>query len=168
MDRARNRFAGVFAATLLAFLATGAAITVLPRYVSGPLGGGEVAVGLVIGVFAVGAVLSRPFAGRFADSRGRRPVLIAGALLMAAAGGMYELAGDVGTLVAARLTLGVGEGFLFTAGSAWIVDLAPAHRRGEAHRLLRHGDLGWARPGGADGGGPAGAGRLRARVGSPP
>ena len=33
-------------------------------------------------------------------------------------------------LIAARLVLGVGEGSLYTAGSAWIVDLAPVARRG--------------------------------------
>ncbi len=33
-------------------------------------------------------------------------------------------------LIAARLALGAGEGTVFTAGSAWIVDLAPPRRRG--------------------------------------
>ena len=33
-------------------------------------------------------------------------------------------------LIAARLVLGAGEGTVFTAGSAWIVDLAPPARRG--------------------------------------
>ena len=33
-------------------------------------------------------------------------------------------------LIVARLILGVGEGSLYTAGSAWIVDLAPPARRG--------------------------------------
>jgi MFS family permease len=33
-------------------------------------------------------------------------------------------------LIAARLVLGAGEGMVFTAGSAWIVDLAPPGRRG--------------------------------------
>ncbi|HEX8101076.1 MAG TPA: MFS transporter, partial [Solirubrobacteraceae bacterium] len=35
-------------------------------------------------------------------------------------------------LVAARLVLGFGEGFVFTAGATWTVDLAPADRRGQA------------------------------------
>ncbi len=33
-------------------------------------------------------------------------------------------------LIAARLVLGAGEGAVFTAGSAWVVDLAPPERRG--------------------------------------
>ncbi len=43
---------------------------------------------------------------------------------------MYLLPLGVGGLIAARLVLGVGEGAVFTAGSAWIVDLAPLERRG--------------------------------------
>ena len=33
-------------------------------------------------------------------------------------------------LIVARLFLGAGEGVVFTAGSAWVVDLAPPDRRG--------------------------------------
>ncbi len=34
-------------------------------------------------------------------------------------------------LVIARLFLGAGEGLIYTAGSAWVVDLAPDERRGQ-------------------------------------
>ncbi|HEX8101793.1 MAG TPA: MFS transporter, partial [Solirubrobacteraceae bacterium] len=81
--RPRARFLAVFAATLTAFLAIGSVITVLPRYVTGPLGGGDVAVGVVVGAFAFAAIVSRPLAGRLADARGRRRVVVAGAALMA-------------------------------------------------------------------------------------
>ena len=49
---------------------------------------------------------------------------------MAAGGFLYLLPLGVGGLIAARLVLGAGEGTVFTAGSAWIVDLAPPERRG--------------------------------------
>ena len=49
---------------------------------------------------------------------------------MAAGGFLYLLPLGVGGLIAARLVLGAGEGAVFTAGSAWIVDLAPPERRG--------------------------------------
>ena len=128
----RQRFAAVFASNLSAFLAIGAVLPVLPRYTSGPLGGGPVAVGVVIGAFAFSAVVSRPLAGRLADGRGRRTIVIWGTLLMAAAGALYFIPAGVGGLVVARLVLGVGEGFAFTAGATWAVDLAPLERRGQA------------------------------------
>ncbi|HKG37010.1 MAG TPA: MFS transporter [Solirubrobacterales bacterium] len=126
----RAAFAGIFAVTLLALLSVGAVLPVLPRYVRGPLGAGDVAVGFVIGAFAVTGLIARPFAGRLADARGRRPAVVIGSLLACLAGLLYFVPAGVPGLIAARLVLGAGEGMVFTAGSAWIVDLATPGRRG--------------------------------------
>ena len=127
----RSAFAGVFAATLLCFLAVGAVLPVLPRYVTGPLGAGDFAVGLVTGAFAFTAVIGRPIGGRIADRRGRRLVVVTGLLLTALAGLLYYLPLGVGGLVFARLVLGIGDGWVFTAGLAWAVDVSPLERRGQ-------------------------------------
>jgi MFS family permease len=123
-------FAGVFAVTFCGLVAVGAVLPVLPRFVHGPLDSGNVAVGVVIGSYAITGLLLRPFAGRLADRRGRKPAVLLGSILVAIGGFMYLLPWGVGGLVAARLVLGAGEGTVFTAGSAWIVDLAPIERRG--------------------------------------
>ncbi|HEY1285719.1 MAG TPA: MFS transporter [Solirubrobacterales bacterium] len=123
-------FAGVFAVTFAGLVAVGAVLPVLPRYVHGPLGSGDIAVGVVIGSYAATGLLLRPLAGRFADRRGRRPTVLAGSLIVAASGFLYLLPLGVPGLIVARLALGAGEGTVFTAGSAWIVDLAPPDRRG--------------------------------------
>ena len=75
-------------------------------------------------------LLLRPVAGRFADRSGRKPIVLAGSALVAVSGFLYLLPLGVPGLVVARLVLGAGEGSVFTAGSAWIVDLAPPERRG--------------------------------------
>jgi MFS family permease len=126
----------VFTAALLAFLAIGAALPVLPGYVRGPLHAGDVAVGVVVGAFALTAVVCRPLAGRQADVRGRRVVLVAGSLAMAAGGALYLLSTSVPALIAARLVVGAGEGAVYTAGATWAVDLAPEDRRGLALGLF--------------------------------
>ena len=123
-------FAGIFAVTFAGIVAVGAVLPVLPRYVHGPLGAGDIAVGIVIGSYAVTGLLLRPVAGRYADRRGRRPTILAGSLAVAVSGFLYLLPLGVPGLIAARLLLGAGEGAVFTAGSAWIVDIAPAGRRG--------------------------------------
>ena len=123
-------FAGVFAVTFCGLLAVGAVLPVLPRYVHGPLDAGNVAVGVVIGSYAATGLLLRPLAGRLADRRGRKPAVLLGSILVAVSGFMYLLPLGVPGLIAARLVLGAGEGTVFTAGSAWIVDLAPPDRRG--------------------------------------
>jgi MFS family permease len=128
--------AGVFLAALCAFLAIGAALPVLPAFVRGPLGAGDVAVGVVVGAFAITSVVCRPFAGRQADRRGRRVVLVAGALTMALGGALYLLSSGVLSLVLARLAVGAGEGAVYTAGATWAVDLAPEESHGLALGLF--------------------------------
>ncbi|MDQ3759287.1 MAG: MFS transporter, partial [Actinomycetota bacterium] len=126
----RAAFAGIFAVTGLGLLSVGATLPVIPRYVQGPIGGGDFSVGLVTGAFAITGLACRPLAGNLADQRGRRPVVILGAILTAIAGALYFIPAGVPGLVVARLFLGAGEGMVYTAGSAWVVDLAPPERRG--------------------------------------
>jgi MFS family permease len=128
--------AGIFVAALLAFLAIGAALPVLPGYVRGPLHGSDLAVGVVVGAFAVTSVVFRPMAGRQADHRGRRIVLVAGSLAMALGGALYLLSASVAGLIGARLVVGMGEGAVYTAGATWAVDLAPDDRHGLALGLF--------------------------------
>ena len=116
---------------MLGFLAVGCVLPVLPRYVRGPLDASDLVVGVVIGSFAVAAIVTRPLAGRLADARGRRAVVFAGMLAMALAGALYFVPAGIPGLLLTRLALGVGEGLVFTAGSAWVVDLAPQDRRGQ-------------------------------------
>jgi MFS family permease len=123
-------FAGVFAVTFCGLLAVGAVLPVLPRYVHGPLDGGNIAVGVVVGAYAVTGLLLRPIAGRLADHRGRRPTVLVGSILVAISGFLYLAPLGIPGVILARLLLGAGEGTVFTAGSAWIVDLAPPERRG--------------------------------------
>ena len=123
-------FAGVFAVTFLGLIAVGAVLPVLPRYVRGPLGSSDLAVGVVIGSYAITGLLLRPVAGRLADTRGRRPTVVVGALLVSLSGLLYLPHLGIPGLILARLVLGAGEGAVYTAGSAWIVDMAPPARRG--------------------------------------
>ncbi len=58
--RTRANFAALFAVTFCGLLAVGAVLPVLPRYVHGPLGSGDLAVGIVIGAYAVTGLLLRP------------------------------------------------------------------------------------------------------------
>jgi MFS family permease len=123
-------FAGLFAVTFCGLLAVGAVLPVLPRYVHGPLGAGDIAVGVVIGSYAISGLLLRPIAGRLADRRGRKPTVLIGGLLLCVSGLLYLPSLGLGGLILARLVLGAGEGSVYTAGSAWIIDLAPPARRG--------------------------------------
>ena len=123
-------FAGIFAVTVLGLLSVGAVIPVLPRYVKGPLDEGDVAVGFVVGAFAFTGLAARPLAGHLADLRGRRVAVVLGSSLAVVAGLIYFIPAGLPGLIASRFALGAGEGTVFTAGAAWVVDLAPVERRG--------------------------------------
>jgi MFS family permease len=127
---------GVFTATFAAFLAVGAVLPVLPAYVHGPIGAGDVAVGVVVGALSITAIVCRPWAGRLADDRGRRPIVVAGATLMALGGALLFVRAGLPGLVISRLVLGTGEALVFTAGSAWVVDVAPVDRRAQSIGLF--------------------------------
>jgi predicted MFS family arabinose efflux permease len=122
----------VAVAELCYFTADGVLLPALPRYVEGPLGGGNVAVGVVVGAFSLTAFFLRPLAGLEADRRGRRALMVAGASVFAVSVVGYLFVGSIPALVTARLLTGVGEALFFVAAVAANVDLAPEERRGEA------------------------------------
>lgn len=125
-------FIALTAADLAYFTAIGVAIFALPLYVTGPLGHDEVAAGVAFGVYAVSALVLRPFAGRLTDRVGRRPLLIGGALLAATCLALTAVAADLVTIIVLRLVAGVAEAAFFVAGFAALADIAPAERIGEA------------------------------------
>ena len=65
-------FLTVAVAELAYFTADGVLLPALPRYVEGPLGAGNVAVGIVVGAFSLSAFFLRPWTGRLSDRHGRR------------------------------------------------------------------------------------------------
>ena len=114
------------------FVASGALIGVTPFFVTGPLGGGPPAVGLAFGAFSVSTLVLRPFAGRWTDRHGRRPLLVGGAALAAVLVGCHLLVPDLAWLLVLRLLMGMAEALYFVAGFAALADLAPPGRAGEA------------------------------------
>lgn len=129
-------FLALSAATLVFFVSGAVFLPVVPRFTVGPLRGDDFAVGLVLGAFAISSLLMRPFAGRLADRRGRRIILIVGAVITVGASFGHLAAGTIPVLIVMRLLLGVGEALFFVAALAAATDLAPDHRRGEAISLI--------------------------------
>jgi MFS family permease len=128
-------FTTLAVASLAYFTGAGVLIPALPRFVEGPLGGGNVAIGLTFGAFSLSAVLLRPWAGSLGDRRGRRPLMLAGAAIFAASVLAYGLAATPTVLAVLRLVSGAGEALFFVGMVTAFTDLAPAERRGEAMSL---------------------------------
>lgn len=118
--------------TFAYFVSIGSLIPTVPRYVEGPLGGSNVAVGLVVGAFALSAVLLRPFIGSIGDRRGRRLLMVGGASVVAVSTFAYMGAASIPLLLVLRVGLGAGEAAFYVGAASAINDLAPDERRGEA------------------------------------
>lgn len=102
----------------------------LPSYLSSL--GGEDYKGLIIGLFTLMAGLSRPFSGKLTDTVGRIPVMIFGTLSCVVCSFLYPVLASVGGFLFLRFIHGFSTGFKPTASSAYIADIVPDHRRGEA------------------------------------
>jgi MFS family permease len=126
----------ISAGSLAYFLSLGVLVPAVPLYVEGPLRGGEVAVGLAVGAFSISGFLFRPWAGRLGDRRGRRPIIVGGAALVALSVFGYLLAHTPSVIVALRFVTGIGEAFFFVGAASAVADLAPEDRRGEALSLF--------------------------------
>ncbi len=115
----------------------------LPDYLTS-LGGGDHK-GLIIPLFTLTAGLSRPFSGRLTDTVGRIPIIIYGVFVCIIAGFLYPILTTVAGFFLLRLIHGMSTGFKPTATSAYVGDIAPFSRRGEAMGILgMFGSLGMA------------------------
>lgn len=126
-------------ATFGVFASIGMLLPVLPLYAKGPLDVGSVGIGLAVAAASPTALLFQPVAGRLGDVRGRRLLVVAGPLLMAASIAAYSQVDTFWALVALRLVTGVGEALAFVGVATVINDLAPDERRGETISLYSLG-----------------------------
>ena len=120
--------------TLLFFFSFTMIIPELPDYITS-LGGGDYK-GFTIGLFTISAGLSRPISGKLADLIGRRPVMIFGGLVCVIVSFLYPLFSSVFGFLLLRFIHGMSTGFMPTGTVAYIADIVPSDRRGEAMGLV--------------------------------
>lgn len=118
-------------ASVFAFLSLTLMVVSLPLYVQ-EVGGDPSQIGLVIGVFALSALASRPYVGRLVDGWGRKPVFLLGTLIFALTPLAYGLAGSIPLLLLVRLIHGLGISTMTTALTPLLTDMVPQGRRGAA------------------------------------
>ena len=129
--------------SFLFFLSFNLLLPELPDHLT-RLGGGEYK-GFIIALFTLTAGLSRPFSGKLADTVGRIPVMVFGSLVCFVCGFFYPWALTVTGFLGLRLLHGFSTGFKPTGTAAFIADIVPVARRGEAMGLLGvTGSLGMA------------------------
>ncbi|UUT34519.1 MFS transporter [Microbacterium elymi] len=128
-----NRFGFVLAiAAQILMLAGASAPSPFYPVLADRIGFGTSVIGTVFAVYAVTLLLTLLTAGSLSDYIGRRPVAIAGFVVLAGSMVLFWHADSVTMLVLARAVQGLASGLLISALSATALDFAPAHRPGLA------------------------------------
>jgi MFS family permease len=120
--------------SLMFFASFSMLIPELPSYLT-TLGGADYK-GLIISLFTVTALISRPFSGKLADKIGRVPVVMFGSVVCLICSLIYPVVTTVMAFMALRLLHGFSTGFTPTGQAAYLSDIVPPERRGEAMGFL--------------------------------
>jgi len=138
-DKVFLKLLPVTLAVFIGFLALGMQMPVLPLHLHETLGMGTLVVGLVVGSQFIAALLSRSWAGNFADLRGAKRAVVAG-LLVAASSGLVYLASlaflaapaaSVWIVLLGRVLLALGESLIVTGAMGWSIGLVGPQNAGK-------------------------------------
>ena len=113
-------------------MAMGALEAFLPVYAVKVVGLSEFQAGLLWGAQIVVIMLSKPLMGRMSDSRGRRPLIVAGLVLCGASFALVPFMGGFWPLLAACLVFGLGEALVTSSSAAMVADLCRERHFGSA------------------------------------
>lgn len=92
--------------------------------------------GLIISLFTLTALVSRPFSGKLADNIGRIPVIVFGGAVCMICSLLYPFLTSVFGFFMLRFVHGFSTGFTPTGQSAYVSDIISSDRRGEAMGYL--------------------------------
>ena len=106
----------------------------LPDYLKS-LGGKEY-IGYIIALFTLTAGFSRPFSGKLTDTNGRVPIMAFGSIVCFVCSGIYPFVHTVFGFLLLRFLHGFSTGTKPTATAAYVADIIPEDRRGEAQGML--------------------------------
>ncbi len=126
----RRNLVILFTAGLLFWSSLASLLPTLPLYIE-YVGGTKQQIGLVMGCFAIGLLLFRPWLGQVADGRSRKLVLLIGLGAAAIAPLGYMVVKSIPVLIVLRAIHGISIAAFSTGYSALVADIAPAKQRGE-------------------------------------
>ena len=106
----------------------------LPDYLKSM--GGKEYIGYIIALFTLTAGLSRPFSGKLTDTIGRVPIMAFGSIVCFVCSGIYPFVHTVFGFLLLRFLHGFSTGTKPTATAAYVADIIPEDRRGEAQGML--------------------------------
>lgn len=123
----------------IGFLIIGMQLPVLPIHLHVTLGMSPLVVGVVIGAQFVAALLSRSWAGNFADINGPKRAMVIGLLIVTVSGVIFLISllfislpvVSVWILLAGRIVLALGESLIVTGAMGWGIGLVGTRNAGK-------------------------------------
>lgn len=105
-------------------------IPTFPVYIK-EIGGNDLQASLPFAVISLSALLLRPISGSVADRLGRKPILIAGLLILLLFNCSFFYVSTIAVILVLRFLQGIGWGMTSTVLATIMSDIIPPHRRGE-------------------------------------
>lgn len=115
----------------IAFLGIGLVIPVMPTMMN-ELGISGSIVGYLVAAFAFTQMLGSPFAGRWVDRYGRKPMILIGLFIFAFSEALFGLGRSVEVLFVSRILGGISAAFIMPGVTAFIADITSKHERAKA------------------------------------
>ena len=103
----------------------------LPLYIQG-LGGSEIEIGVVMGLYSAAGIVCQPLVGGWVDAFGRRPFMRFGTATVVVTELVALVSDSVGVFGVLRLLQGIGYSAFFVSNYTMAIDLVPVERRGWA------------------------------------
>ena len=124
----------------MTFALTGAALPTLPFHLQNELGQDVFIVGVIAGLQFCTALISRMWAGSYADRKGPKPAIIIGLYMASGAGALYLVSltllnlplASVLVLASGRALMGSAECFVLVGAVSWSLRLSGSARTGKA------------------------------------
>ncbi|MGK5511301.1 MFS transporter [Brevibacillus formosus] len=112
----------------LVFTGIGLVIPIMPKYMEslGITGG---TIGLLVAAFSLTQLLFSPIAGRWADSFGRKKIIVIGLVVFAISEGMFGIANSPVLLFVSRLLGGISAALIMPAVMAYSADITTNEER---------------------------------------
>ncbi|MBQ0141107.1 MAG: MFS transporter [Kurthia sp.] len=117
--------------SFLVFLTFYLLMTTLTLYAIEQFQASQTAAGFAASIFVIGSLISRLFAGKYIDVIGRKKLLYSSLILFLVACLLYFEVNSYGVLLLVRFIHGAAFGITTTVMGTAVMEIIPAHRRGE-------------------------------------
>jgi len=125
-----KQFISVFLTNMSVFVVFYGLVSILPLYAKDALSRTDEEAGLLMTIFLVSAIITRPFTGKLLDIVGKRKMLLISLFFYLVCTVLYYFITPFEGLLALRFFQGIWFSIVTTAAGSIAADIVPATRRG--------------------------------------